>query len=122
MSIFAPNHESAQAAFWSQLADAVPSVDAWCVAGDFNMIETREDRQGGNQVTVHGVELAAWERLCLALRLHDVCHLASFARERDSLIFSHSNKHIGGMNLSWIDRMYVSDALSEYEAMPSIVG
>ena len=40
LSIYAPNYESARAAFWSQLADAVPSVDAWCVASDFNMIET----------------------------------------------------------------------------------
>ena len=36
------------------------------MGGDFNMIETPEDRQGGNQVTVHGVELVDWERLCLA--------------------------------------------------------
>ena len=88
LSIYAPNHKSARAAFWAHLTDALPSVDAWCVAGDFNMSETPEDRQGGSQTMVHGAELAAWERLCLALRFHDVWHLADFARERDSLMFS----------------------------------
>ena len=55
------------------------------------------------------------------MRLHDVWHLEDFARERDSLMFSCSDRCIGGMNLSWIDRMYVSDALSEYGGMTSIV-
>ena len=41
LSIYAPNHESARAAFWAQLTDALPSVDAWCVARDLNMIETQ---------------------------------------------------------------------------------
>ena len=59
LSIYAPNHESARAAFWTQLIDALPSVDAWCIAGDFNMIESPEDRQGGSQVRIHGAELAA---------------------------------------------------------------
>ena len=44
LSIYARNHESARAAFWTQLIDALPSVDAWCVASDFNMIESPEDR------------------------------------------------------------------------------
>ena len=35
--------------------------------------------------------------------------------ETDSLMFSRSDKYIGGMNLSWIDRMYVSDALLDCE-------
>ena len=121
LSIYASNHESARVAFWTQLIDALPSVDAWCIAGDFNMIESPEDRQGGSHVTVHGTELAAWERLCMALGLHDVWHLADFARERDSLRFSRSNRRIGGMNLSRIDRIYVSDALSDYGGTTSII-
>ena len=46
LSIYVSNHESAKATFWSQLADVVPSVDAQCVVGDFNMIDTLEDKQG----------------------------------------------------------------------------
>ena len=34
--------------FWPQIAIAMPSADAWCVAGDFNMIETPKDMQSGN--------------------------------------------------------------------------
>ena len=66
------------------------------------MIETPKDRQGGSQVMVHRTELVAWERLCLALRLHDVRHLAGFPKERESLMFSHLDRRIGGMNLAQI--------------------
>ena len=96
-------------------------MDAWCIAGDFNMIESLKDRQGGSQIMVHGIELAAWEQLCMALGLHDVWHLADLARERDSLGFSRSDRRIGGMNLSRIDRIYVSDALSDYGGTTSII-
>ena len=79
--------------------------------GDFNMIEAPEDRCRGTQVTVHGSELAAWERLCMTLRIADVWHSEGFSRERDSLLFSRSDRRIGSTNLSRIDRMYVSDLL-----------
>ena len=36
-------------------------------------------------------------------------------------MFSHSDRCIGGMNLSWIDRIYVSDALSDYGGITSII-
>ena len=41
--------------------------------------------------------------------------------ERDSLMFSQSDRCIGGMNLSQIDRIYVSDALLDYGGMTSII-
>ena len=111
LNLYAPNHESARAEFWTQIADALPSADEWCIGGDFNMIEAPEDRCGGSQVTVHGSELAAWERLCMTLRIADVWHSEGFFRERDSLLFSRSDRRIGSTNLSRIDRMYVSDLL-----------
>ena len=36
-------------------------------------------------------------------------------------MFSRSDRRIGGMNLSRIDRIYVSDALSDYGGMTSII-
>lgn len=33
--------------------------DHWCVGGDFNMLETLEDIQGGSSITVQSMELAA---------------------------------------------------------------
>ena len=46
MNIYAPNHESARTGFWTHLVDGLLEVDAWCVGGDFNMIESHQDRSG----------------------------------------------------------------------------
>ena len=40
------------AEFWTQIADALPSADEWCIGGDFNMLEAPEDRCGGSQTTI----------------------------------------------------------------------
>ena len=88
---------------------ALRETEYWCVGGDFNMIEAPSDRIGGSHVTVHGSELAAWERICMTLRIDDVWHHEDFGRGHGSLLFSRSDRRIGGSNLSWIDRFYVSD-------------
>ena len=49
------------------------------------MLEDPADRVGGSHVTVHGMELAAWERLCLALRLTDVWQHGAFSHSQGSL-------------------------------------
>ena len=58
LDVYAPNHASVRADFWSQIAEALPLADAWCLGGDFNMLEAPDDRQGGASTTVHGSELA----------------------------------------------------------------
>ena len=91
LNVYAPNHASARAEFWASLAAALPRVDSWCVGGDFNMLESPEDRIGGGHVTVHGRELAAWEQLCMSLPILDAWFLAGFVRAQGSLSFSHSD-------------------------------
>ena len=59
LNVYAPNHASARATFWLQICESLPQADSWCVGGDFNMLETVENRRGGSQTTVHGSELAA---------------------------------------------------------------
>ena len=114
LNIYAPNHASARAVFWEQILAALPRVDSWCVGGDFNMIEDVQDRRGGSLTTVHGAELAAWERLCLALHIEDAWHHPSFSRRADSLLFSRSDRRVGGMNMSRIDRFYVSGPVGDW--------
>ena len=111
LNLYAPNQASARADFWDQIVDALPETEHWCVGGDFNMIEVPSDRIGGSHVTIHGSELASWERLCMSLRIDDVWHHEGFGREQGSLLFSRSDRRIGGSNLSRIDRFYVSDWL-----------
>ena len=75
------------------------------------MIEVPFDHIFGSHVTIHGSELASWERLCMSLRIDDVWHHEVFGREQGSLLFSNSDRQIGGSNLSWIDQFYVNDWL-----------
>ncbi|RYA44468.1 hypothetical protein DD606_25175 [Enterobacter cloacae complex sp. GF14B] len=69
LNIYAPNVASARAEFWSQIVESLPQAEHWCIGGDFNMLEDPSDRIGGSHATVHGVELAAWERFCMTLGL-----------------------------------------------------
>ena len=91
LNVYAPNHASARADFWTQITDALPEVDHWCVGGDFNMLEDPSDRMGGSHVTVQGSELAAWERLCMTLQITDVWQHEAFSRSQGSLSFSQSD-------------------------------
>ena len=111
LNVYAPNQASARADFWALLAAALPRVDSWCIGGDFNMLESPEDRIGGSHVTVHESELAAWEQLCMSLRIFDTWLLEDFSRTQGSLGFSQLDRRRGGTNLARLDRFYVSDGL-----------
>ena len=65
LNVYVPNHAYACAKFWARLATSLPSVDSWCAGGDFNMLESLEDRIGGSHITIHESELIDWEQLCM---------------------------------------------------------
>ena len=56
------------------------AADSWCVGGDFNMLEMAGDRRGDISTSIHGAELASWERFCLSIRLEDAWFHPCFAR------------------------------------------
>ena len=58
------------------------------MGGDFNMIESPHIQSGGSRITVHGFELATWERLCMCLWIEDVWQHEDFGCESGSLDFS----------------------------------
>ena len=87
LNVYAPNQASARADFWALLASALPRVDSWCIGRDFNMLESPEDRIGGSHVTVQGSELAAWEQLCMSLRISDSWLLEDFSGCRVAWVF-----------------------------------
>lgn len=62
----------------------------------FKMLEDLEDQGGGSQITIHGSKLAAWEQICMALRIVDTWHHPRFARERNGLAFSRFDRSIEG--------------------------
>ena len=113
LNLYAPNSSRERLKMWIELDRSLPTVDHWCIAGDFNMIEDPEDRSGEGGVTVHGLELSAWERFTISRRLVDVWHLPSFGKLHNSLRFSRSDRRVNGANLSRIDRIYVDDLFAE---------
>lgn len=58
LDVYAPKIASGRAEFWTQIVDALPAVERWCVGGDFNMLEDPEDRQRGNLVTNYNSDYA----------------------------------------------------------------
>ena len=66
--------------FWFKIGSDLPSVDHWCMVGDFNMIEDFGDRIGGSHALIGATELVTWERLCLSFILQDAWHVTSFGR------------------------------------------
>ena len=85
-------HANVRVEIWAQIAEYVPNVDAWCVKGDFNMIEFSRERIWGCHTIVHGIELAAWERLRTTLRTTDVWQHEAFMLVTDNLSFSRSDR------------------------------
>ena len=75
------------------------------------MLESPKDRIGESHVTIHGSELAAWEQLCMALRIFDAWLLEDFFGAQGNLGFSHLDKRRGGTNLARLDRFYVNNGL-----------
>ena len=113
LNVYAPNHASARAEFWSRIASSLLRANCWCMGGDFNMLESLDDRVGGSQTSVHDRELAAWELLCMTMRILDAWSHEGFARAAGSLCFSRSDRRLGGTNLSRLDRFYIRYSVGE---------
>ena len=92
LNIYAPNHEAERRQFWEYIRNPTPSaITKWVVGGDFNMVEDPCDWRGGRLTTIHGQEVAKWEKLIFQMNLTDTWHLRNFSRERLSLRFSRSS-------------------------------
>ena len=75
----------------------------------------------GGHITIHGQELAAWERFCFKLRLLDAWQSQSFMQMSSSLLFSRSDRRYGGVNVSRLDRFYLSDYFQNMGGMIGIM-
>ena len=58
------------------------------MGGEFNMFEDPNDSREGKLVTIHGPELAEWEKLIFQMDLSDTWHFGNFSQETHSLQFS----------------------------------
>ena len=78
---------------WAHLAQAQLPVAHKVLAGDFNNIESMNDKQGGFAKTnISIIELEAWNKSLLKLGVRDAFHVGAFERKNNKAI-TWSNFH-----------------------------
>lgn len=97
-----------RAMLWNHLAQTPLPEAVWVLAGDFNNIESLQDKQGGSSKTSMGNrKLEAWNRLLVRLEVRDAHHVGTF-RRKSTKEFTWSNAHNDEtMVQSRIDRIYI---------------
>jgi hypothetical protein len=106
-NVYVPNHETTSVVFWKEMLEKLPNIPNWCMKGDFNIIESCNDRCGGSSYIIHGQKLADWEKLCVRFRLEDAWTIQDFSKDPRLLMYSRSDRRILGATLSRIDRIYI---------------
>lgn len=72
LNIYAHNYTSSRARLWNTIRHYNLPEAEWILGGDFNMIESLDDKQGGVETTGRGEqEFRAWTQLLIHLRLQD---------------------------------------------------
>ena len=61
VNVYAPNYAAVGQQLWAEMAQRLPSLEHWCMIGDFNMIVEAYGRTWGNNVVVHGSEMTEWD-------------------------------------------------------------
>ena len=69
------------------------------------MLEDPIDKMGGSSIMIQGHELAIWEQLMFSLQVLDVWHAPLLVHTKSS----RPDRHLNGINLSRLDRFYVSN-------------
>ena len=125
INVYGFSETGPRAMLWSHLAQT-PLPDAhWVLAGDFNNIESINDKQGGsNKTSIRNRELEAWNRMLIQIGVRDAYHTGSYHRKNNKA-FTWSNVHKDEtMIQTRIDRLYISDYLEQRggtsEILPTI--
>jgi exonuclease III len=109
INIYGFSHTGPRAMLWAHLAQKQLPEAQWVLAGDFNNIESANDKQGGSEKTSISIrELEAWNRLLLKLGVQDAFHVGAF-RRKNQKAFTWSNFHNDEtMIQTRIDRFYIN--------------
>ena len=71
-----------RAVLWNHLAQVELPEAEWVLAGDFNNIESLQDKQGGtNKTNMGNRELEAWNRLLVRIGVRDSHNIRAFRRK-----------------------------------------
>ena len=114
INVYGFNDTGPRAMLWNHLAQVPLPVADWVLAGDFNNIESLQDKQGGsNKTSIGGREMEAWNRLLVRLSVRDSFNLGAF-RRKSTKAFTWTNGHNDDtMVQTRIDRIYVPSPLAD---------
>lgn len=121
LNIYAHNYTGSRAHLWNSIRHYNLPEAEWIMGGDFNMIETLEDKQGGAETTGRGEsEIRAWTQLLIHLGLHDSFHLDEFRRVGQKKFTWDNRRNGAGMICSRLDRFYVTSTLADIGGLTGI--
>lgn len=108
INVYGFSHTGPRAMMWTHLAQSQLPEAQWILAGDFNNIESTNDKQGGSTKTsISNRELEAWNKLLLKLGVRDAFHVGTYHRKNPKA-FTWSNFHNDEtMIQTRIDRIYI---------------
>lgn len=99
---------------WAHLAHVQLPEAQWVLAGDFNNIESTNDKQGGSaKISINNRELEAWNKLLLRLEVRDAYHAGTLQR-KNNRTFTWLNFHTDEtMIQTRIDMFYTAPQLEQ---------
>ena len=105
LNLYAPNDTRERTLLWQELSDRLPSDCRWIVSGDFNMLESAQDKSTLCSKLMPHREKLVWEAFKASFQLRD-----TFSHT-GKLRFSWDNRRRDGSRiLGRLDRHYVSPA------------
>lgn len=112
INVYGYSHTGPKAMMWTHLTQAQLPEAQWVLAGDFNNIESINDKQGGSiRTNISTRELDAWNKLLIRLGVRDAFHLGTYQR-KNTKAFTWSNVHKDAtMIQTRIDRIYITPTL-----------
>ena len=125
INIYGFSHTGPRAMMWSHISQIQLPEAQWVLAGDFNNIESINDKQGGSTKTsISNRELEAWNKLLIKLGVRDTYHMGTYHRKNQKA-FTWSNCHDDAtMIQTRIDRIYLPFQLEQRggttEILPTI--
>jgi hypothetical protein len=98
---------------WNHLAQVSLPEAEWILAGDFNNIESLQDKQGGtNKTSMGNREIEAWNRLLVRFGARDSHNIHAFRRKSLKAFTWTNGRNDDKMIQSRIDRIYVPAPLA----------
>jgi exonuclease III len=113
INIYGFSETGPRAMLWNHIAQTPLPEAEWVLAGDFNNIESIQDKQGGSDKTSIGNrEMEAWNKLLVRLGVRDAYHIRAFRRKTTKAFTWTNGRNDETMVQSRIDRIYVPPRLA----------